>query len=241
METSQPVALQPGDRVRVLVSTDKRDPWLTPKEGWEGVAVAPAINMEASHWQIRFEEPWCSLGIARIMPLSSLEVVSAATQKDAPEERVEAEEMTLVEVADASSGVAVEPEAKEATKEEDPPVEEDDAPPEFDQEEIPEPMPELQKPAKGGVREFVVGAQFRVKDQAGDSSGEEHILRRRGQVGTICRICEMATSCVEVRFDDGGLPVIIPKTYLAPIKLSTESEQKVPKIIKAKAQMKLPF
>lgn len=239
MESSQSIALQPGDRVKVLVSTEKRDPWLTPKEGWEGVAVAPATNMEATHWQIRFVEPWCSLGISRIMPLSSLEVVSAVAPKEVTAEDPVAESCgsAQIESSDVAKTALVEEEADiEAVSEE-----EDMAEPILDPEDDVEPIPVPQKTPKGTAREFTIGAQFRVKDQAGDSTGEEHISRRRGQVGTVCRICELATSCVELEFGDGGRPVMIPKSYLSPTKLSPEIAQPAPKIIKAKTQMKLPF
>lgn len=239
MESSQSIALQPGDRVKVLVSTEKRDPWLTPKEGWEGVAVAPATNMEATHWQIRFVEPWCSLGISRIMPLSSLAVVSAVAPQEATKEEPVPETCgpAQIELSDVAEMALVE----EEVDIEDVPAEEDGMEPCENPEDDVEPIPEPQKSPKGTAREFSIGAQFRVKDQAGDSSGEEHISRRRGQVGTVCRICELATSCVELEFGDGGRPVMIPKSYLSPTKLSPEIAQPAQKIIKAKTQMKLPF
>lgn len=240
MDAPQSVSLTAGDRVKVLVSTEKRDPWLTPKQGWEGIAVAPATNMESTHWQIRFVEPWCSLGMTRIMPLSSLQVIPGGEQDVLPEEPGEQGDMSPDEALDEAVEFAVTDEIEDAACE-DFPTEEEGELTTLGPDETPDPAPEPKRAAKGGSREFLVGTQFRVKDQAGDSSGEEHIVRRRGQIGTVTRTCELATSCVEVSFGDGGLPVTVPKSYLAPVKLAQDGNPNDQRKIKAKSQMKLPF
>lgn len=248
MNPAQPIAIQTGDRVKVLVSTEKRDPWLTPKAGWEGIAVAPALNMEATHWQVRFLEPWCSLGITRIMPVTSLQVLSGmkgeappASDQDAPTDESKAAEGMCEELSNGPLS-ACPPDAPEDACPDDLDLAEDgEEPQDVEIEEVLEASPEVTDTPKAGGRDFVIGARFRVKDQAGGSSGEEHIVRRRGQFATVCRICEIATSCVEVIFEDDGRPVMIPKGYLAPIKNKQGSESTPQKPLRAKAQMKLPF
>jgi hypothetical protein len=76
-------SIQCGRRVKVAASAKNKDPWVDQKVGWEGVAVAPAANMESTHWQIRFLEPWCGLNILRVMPVASLVVIDDASDIEA--------------------------------------------------------------------------------------------------------------------------------------------------------------
>lgn len=57
----------------------------------------------------------------------------------------------------------------------------------------------------------------RVKPNAGDGSGEEHVIRRRGQIGRVVHECEIATGYRVVAFAGADLPVMIHKTDLAAV------------------------
>lgn len=234
--------IQAGDRVKVTVSTEKRDPWLTPKEGWEGLAVAPALNMEATHWQIKFAEPWCSLGITRIMPLASLQVIGGAKYET---ERLEEQDV----LADEKAPDNHEPFAEELVETEDgeSPEEgvlfyevsvselDEDAP--NNEEKI-----EVENPVKNTG--FATGDLVMVKKNAGANSDEQHLIRRQGQAGRIIRNCEIATACVEVDFEDGKLPVLVPKSLLQSVNKThrdAKSDTPLNDHPVLKKQMKLPF
>ena len=234
--------IKAGDRVRITVSTEKRDPWLTPKNGWEGIAVAPTLNMEATHWQIKFVEPWCSLGITRIMPISSIIVIGGPEAEALPSSspngpietpQLEAKIDTTEEV---RSEQMDEPEdilgdfAEEAGMDE-----KSDPDSEFDKNNIP---PTIDKD-----QSFELNTLVRVKNKAGSTTGEEHIIKRRGMTGKIIRLCEIATSCVEVEFEEQRLPVMIPKSGLQAISADSSdfsAKKRTSRKIKA-SQMTLPF
>lgn len=75
-----------GHRVRVVVPAGCKDPWIVPKDGWEGRVVAPAADLEG-HYLVMFLLPWCPLKITRIMPGSVLreaKVVKTAAQMRLP-------------------------------------------------------------------------------------------------------------------------------------------------------------
>jgi hypothetical protein len=232
-----------GDRVRICVGTEVRDPWLSPKEGWEGIAVSPALNMEATHWQIKFAEPWCSLGMTRIMPISAMVVIggkdidvspmdSADVPIEAPQVKAEidgAEEAAPAQIEDSEDALGDL-------------VEDDILDNELEPEAVFDIEIELAPTEKGSL--FELNTLVRVKNKAGSTAGEEHIVQRRGMVGQIIRLCEIATSCVEVEFENQSLPVMIPRAYLQPLAASSRpevaGETETPRKIKA-AQMKLPF
>lgn len=235
--------IKAGDRVRICVGTDVRDPWLSPKEGWEGIAVSPALNMEATHWQVKFVEPWCSLGMTRIMPILAMVVIGGdgadVSPTDSLDVSIEAPHIEA-EIGETSEG------SSEQTGNSDDPL----------GDVIEESMPDNENEHEAAVDKnidsvllkkgssFEVGALIRVKDMAGSTAGEEYIVQRRGMVGRIIRLCEIATSCVEVEFDNQPLAVMVPRSYLQPVAInySTDVEVKAEKPRKAKAaQMRLPF
>jgi hypothetical protein len=75
-----------GSRVRVVVPEGCTDPWIKPKDGWEGVVVAAIAGMD-DHFAVRFLPPWCSLKITRAMPgaaLRKVKVVTTITQRKLP-------------------------------------------------------------------------------------------------------------------------------------------------------------
>lgn len=75
-----------GSRVRVVVPAGCKDPWIAPKDGWEGRVVAPATGLDG-HYQVMFLLPWCPLKITRVMPGSVLreaKVVKTAAQMRLP-------------------------------------------------------------------------------------------------------------------------------------------------------------
>jgi len=242
META-PLDIQAGDRVKVTVSTEKRDPWLTPKEGWEGVAVAAATNMESSHWQIRFEEPWCSLGITRIMPLASLQIIGRPKhEKEGPEHQEAVPTEETAQVGPDPLGEDPADTGNDESPEEDEIFDDANIDDNDESAIIEEEISETLRPSKGS--EFVEGALVRVKKSAGANSDEQHLVRRQGQVGRIIRNCEIATACVEIDFEDGKLPVLIPKSMLQGIAIATDDRVEVT-TKKARptprTQMKLPF
>lgn len=239
--------LRPGDRVKVTVSTEKRDPWLTPKQGWEGIAVGPALNMENTHWQIKFVEPWCSLGMTRIMPVDSLQVLGRTMDEEmAIEEKPEdihVEEVAPTSEQDSAQDDGIEEEFEQESSDE---ITEEEAP---EAELLPEDeLEKVEKNSSSKGKDFVVGDVVRVRNKAGANSAEEHIIRRQGHIGRVIRLCEVATSCVDVDFEDGKLPVMMPKAFLLPVTQGQEHEKKIdcdevktPRAIKVKAQMRLPF
>lgn len=57
----------------------------------------------------------------------------------------------------------------------------------------------------------------RVKPNAGDGMGEEHIVRRRGQIGRVISECEIATGFRVVAFGGADLPVMIHRSDLVAV------------------------
>jgi hypothetical protein len=208
----------------------ERDPWLAPKNGWEGVAIAPAANMESTHWQIRFVEPWCDLGIVRIMPVVVLNVIEPSPG---------GAETSILEEHDAPP--ADQTDQIEAGRM---PKDADELAIEGDEDEggdFQSPAEPAIQGASRSVRGFAVGDVVSVKDSAGNSAGEEHIARRRGQQGVVSCICEIATACVEVTFETNGRPVMIPKAFLTQATKTHSSEGNPPCPKKKGSQMRLPI
>ncbi len=276
---NDPLPITPGARVRVAVPEGIRDPWLSPKQGWEGYAVEPAINMNGDAWQIRFVDPWCNLNMTRVMPVTALvvldtpKIASSTAHGDAHlpqmavggdvaalgeasicehDESTDVDHATVAEVApcdcrmvaDEDRDVAATAESCEAAEksmeDEDPPEEEDhdpEAPEEVDSDETEDSCPESAVPETNAISGMAVGAWVRVRDKAGATGGEEHIIRRRGQVGTVRRVC---TSCafVEVEFAKGELWVMIPTSHLL---TSSAAPGAGKAALKTGAQKTLPF
>lgn len=57
----------------------------------------------------------------------------------------------------------------------------------------------------------------RVRDKAGPGDGEEHVRRRRGQIGRVIGECEIAAGFRMVAFPGSPLWVMIHKNDLAPV------------------------
>jgi hypothetical protein len=177
------------------------------------------------------------------MPLASLQIIGRPKhEKEGPKHQ---EAVPTEEIAQGGP----EPLAGESLDDQDEEVTDEDA--SFDEisvEEIDEEVAiddeklDTKRPVKG--LEFTAGALVRVKKSAGANSDEQHLVRRQGQVGRIIRNCEIATACVEVDFEDGKLPVLIPKSLLQGVNNAPEAmnAEEAPKPRPAKkTQLKLPF